>query len=134
MIAVQEELDWETYRLYGLIDEDLTYSGETCPVWRLESGRSRSRWLAPVQAGEEETAWFHPARSTPITEIPAHWPTAYRDLVQRRLDAHCGEPVDPVAGEAGVQAAVGAGAVGEAAGAGAAGLAAGPTGGSAVLV
>ena len=25
MIAEQEELDWEVYRLYGLIDEDLTY-------------------------------------------------------------------------------------------------------------
>ena len=24
--------------------------------------------------------------STPITEIPSHWPAAYRDLVQRRLD------------------------------------------------
>ncbi len=28
MIAHQEELDWECYRLYGLVDEDLTYSGE----------------------------------------------------------------------------------------------------------
>ena len=27
MIAEQEELDWEVYRLYGLIDEDLTYAG-----------------------------------------------------------------------------------------------------------
>ena len=27
MIAQQEELDWEVYRLYGLVDEDLTYAG-----------------------------------------------------------------------------------------------------------
>ena len=27
MIFVQEELDWETYQLYGLLDEDLTYAG-----------------------------------------------------------------------------------------------------------
>ena len=40
--------------------------------------------------------------STPITEIPAHWPTAYRELVQRRLDLIAVRPVDPVAGEAGV--------------------------------
>ncbi|WKK13440.1 BREX-2 system adenine-specific DNA-methyltransferase PglX [Rhodococcus ruber] len=28
MIAHQEELDWECYRIYGLIDEDLTYPGK----------------------------------------------------------------------------------------------------------
>ena len=41
MIAVQEELDWEVYRLYGLIDEDLTYGEDELPGWRSESGRSR---------------------------------------------------------------------------------------------
>jgi hypothetical protein len=39
-----------------------------------------------VAAGDEETAWFARHGSTPITEIPAHWPADYRDLVQRRLD------------------------------------------------
>src|SRR5206468_4264678 len=28
MIAVQEELDWEVYGLYGLVEEDLTYGGD----------------------------------------------------------------------------------------------------------
>ena len=45
MIAVQEELDWEVYRLYGLIDEDLTYGGDDLPGLRLGSGRSRLCWL-----------------------------------------------------------------------------------------
>ena len=45
MVAVQEELDWECYRLYGLIDEDLTYSRDDLPGWRLGSERSRSCWL-----------------------------------------------------------------------------------------
>ena len=32
MIAIQEELDWEVYRLYGLIDEDdLTYVTDDLP-------------------------------------------------------------------------------------------------------
>ena len=31
MIAVQEELDWEVYRLYGLVDEDLTYGADDLP-------------------------------------------------------------------------------------------------------
>ena len=31
MVALQEELDWETYRLYGLIQEDMTYHGDDLP-------------------------------------------------------------------------------------------------------
>ncbi|MDQ1287211.1 MAG: hypothetical protein QG622_776, partial [Actinomycetota bacterium] len=31
MIAEQEDLDWEVYRAYGLIDEDLTYVGDDLP-------------------------------------------------------------------------------------------------------
>ena len=36
--------------------------------------------------GELETEWFNRHGSTPITEIPAHWPEPYRQLVQKRLD------------------------------------------------
>lgn len=39
-----------------------------------------------MAAGIEETAWFERHGSTPVTEVPQHWPQAYRDLVQRRLD------------------------------------------------
>jgi hypothetical protein len=28
MIAWQEELDWEVYQYYGVLDEDLTYAGK----------------------------------------------------------------------------------------------------------
>ena len=28
---MQEELDWECYRLYGLIEDDLTYAGDDLP-------------------------------------------------------------------------------------------------------
>jgi very-short-patch-repair endonuclease len=38
-----------------------------------------------MAAGELETAWFERHRSTPITEIPAHWPEDYRRLVERRI-------------------------------------------------
>ena len=81
MIAVQEELDWEVYRLYGLIDEDLTYSEDDLPGLALGE---RAFEIALAKSGEE-TAWFERHGSKPITEIPAHWPTAYRELVQRRL-------------------------------------------------
>ena len=32
MIALQEELDWECYRLYGVIDEDCRYAGDEPPA------------------------------------------------------------------------------------------------------
>ena len=39
-----------------------------------------------VEAGEVETQWFARHRSTPITEIPEHWPEAYRQVVARRIE------------------------------------------------
>ena len=39
-----------------------------------------------VAAGEVETKWFERHGSAPITEIPQHWPPAYRALVQRRIE------------------------------------------------
>lgn len=38
-----------------------------------------------MAAGEEETAWFERHNSTPITDLPAHWPPAYRAIVERRI-------------------------------------------------
>ena len=45
-----------------------------------------------MRDGEEETAWFARHGSTPITEIPAHWPEEYRALVQRRLELIASNP------------------------------------------
>jgi hypothetical protein len=86
MIAVQEELDWEVYRSYGLIDEELTYSGDDLPGLKLGERAFEIALTRKVEAGEETTEWFNRHRSTPLTEIPGHWPQAYQDLVQRRLD------------------------------------------------
>ncbi len=92
MISVQEELDWECYRLYGLIEDDLTYSGDDRPRLALGERAFEIVLARAVQAGEEETAWFTRHGSTPITEIPSHWPTAYRELVRRRIDFIAANP------------------------------------------
>ena len=39
-----------------------------------------------MAAGEIETIWFTRHGSTPITELPAHWPADYRTLVERRIE------------------------------------------------
>jgi hypothetical protein len=86
MMAQQEELDWEVYRLYGLVDEDLTHGGDDLPELALGERAFEIVLARRIVAGEEETAWFDRHGSTPITELPAHWPPAYRDLVQRRIE------------------------------------------------
>ncbi|NEX20423.1 BREX-2 system adenine-specific DNA-methyltransferase PglX [Thiorhodococcus mannitoliphagus] len=86
MIALQEELDWLNYRLYGLTDADLCYDA-TPPEIRLGERPFEILLARRLAAGETETTWFQRHNSTPITEIPAHWPDDYRALTERRLQA-----------------------------------------------
>ncbi|MFC8385748.1 BREX-2 system adenine-specific DNA-methyltransferase PglX [Nocardia sp. NPDC057272] len=85
MIAEQDELDWEVYREYGLIEEDLTLPVGQAPGIVLGERTFEIVLARRVAAGEAETAWFARHGSTPITEIPAHWPAEYRELVEKRL-------------------------------------------------
>jgi SAM-dependent methyltransferase len=85
-IAAQEELDWECYRLYGLIQHDLTYSGDDLPGLELSQRAFEIVLARQIAAGKTTTTWFARHGSTEVTEIPAHWPKPYRDLVQRRID------------------------------------------------
>ncbi|MER6524367.1 BREX-2 system adenine-specific DNA-methyltransferase PglX [Streptomyces sp. NPDC001508] len=86
MIALQEELDWQVYSLYDLHSEDLRLP-DTSAVPELALGeRAFEIVLARrVAAGEASGEWFKRHASTPITEIPAHWPADYQALVRRRI-------------------------------------------------
>ena len=89
MIGLQEELDWDVYHRYGLITDDQATElvAETADVPELKLGeRAFEIVLARrLESGEVETRWFTQHRTTPITEIPAHWPEAYRAVVARRI-------------------------------------------------
>ncbi|MEJ1197555.1 MULTISPECIES: BREX-2 system adenine-specific DNA-methyltransferase PglX [unclassified Streptomyces] len=87
MITLQEELDWQVYFLYSLHPEDLRLP-DVAAVPELALGeRAFEIVLARrVKAGEASGEWFKRHGSTPITEIPAHWPDDYRALVQKRID------------------------------------------------
>ncbi|MFD3775417.1 BREX-2 system adenine-specific DNA-methyltransferase PglX [Streptomyces sp. NPDC058612] len=91
MIALQEELDWQVYSLYSLHAEDLRVSEDpdSADIPELAVGeRAFEIVLARrVAAGEASNEWFKRHGSTPITEIPAHWPASYRAVVQKRIDA-----------------------------------------------
>lgn len=85
MIATQEELDWEVYRLYGLLDEDLTAPEDSLPRLSLGERAFEIVLARQVAAGEASTEWFARHGSTPVTELPEHWPQAYRRVVERRI-------------------------------------------------
>jgi hypothetical protein len=85
MISLQEELDWQCYWLYGLLDEQLTCSGD------LPSIAVGERAFEIVMAQKIETdgfatKWFDWLQAMPITEIPAEWPDDYCRLIARRIE------------------------------------------------
>lgn len=88
MIAVQEELDWKAYVLYGLVPDDgeLTARGDV-PEVALGERAFEIALARSIAAGEARTEWFHRHGTAPVTEIPEHWPWAYQELVERRVSA-----------------------------------------------
>ncbi|MFH8973853.1 BREX-2 system adenine-specific DNA-methyltransferase PglX [Streptomyces sp. NPDC017890] len=87
MIALQEELDWQVYSLYNLHSEGLRLPDSAAvPELALGERAFEIALARRVAAGEASDEWFKRHGSTPITEIPAHWPDDYRALVQKRID------------------------------------------------
>jgi hypothetical protein len=109
MVALQEELDWLGYELYGLLDEDTrALTGRTEGVPPLVPGlrpfeillaREDAERRAALARGEEPdespTAWFerhgwHPYPELPDTDRPLdglRWRPEQRELVRRRMEA-----------------------------------------------
>ncbi|MGW3282487.1 BREX-2 system adenine-specific DNA-methyltransferase PglX [Nocardia rhamnosiphila] len=98
MVAVQEELDWEVYGAYGLLSDEeqarLTTPPDVLPP-PLHPGERAfeivlARKIATGEASDSwfvRNSWFERHRTTPITEIPQRWPTAYKEVVQARINA-----------------------------------------------
>jgi hypothetical protein len=84
MISIQEELDWEVYGVYGLVDDSVR-ALPSAPPLALGTRAFEIVMARQMAAGELETTWFerHGARAT--TELPKEWSDEYRDLVERRL-------------------------------------------------
>ena len=87
MFAAQDELDWQCYRLYGLLPDGSTaadFESAAPPELKLGERAFEIVLARRVAAGDETTTWFERHGSTPITEPPAHWPDDYRAIVERR--------------------------------------------------
>ena len=90
MIALQEELDWDVYQRYGLLDEteaaELIADRADVPELKLGERAFEIRLARQIAKGEVKTQWFERHRSTPVTEIPAHWPETYKSVVAKRIE------------------------------------------------
>lgn len=86
MVADQEELDWEVYSSYGIVNPSVLYNKDDVPGLKLGERAFEIALARAVAKGSEVTAWFSRHGSTPVTEIPAHWPVAYQEIVQHRID------------------------------------------------
>ncbi|MEV4078772.1 BREX-2 system adenine-specific DNA-methyltransferase PglX [Nonomuraea fuscirosea] len=93
MTALQEELDWEVYQLYGLLDDRA--AAELCVKTRAAANAPRLNLgerafeivlARKMAAGEIESQWFARHGSVPLTEVPVHWPEHYKKVVQKRIE------------------------------------------------
>ncbi|MBK9578957.1 MAG: BREX-2 system adenine-specific DNA-methyltransferase PglX [Fibrobacteres bacterium] len=96
MIALQEELDWWVYRAYDLMEptdgERLTRSVNQVPEGLALGERAFELHLARQAQDGEDSSWFERHGSTPITEVPATWSDADKQIVQARLDLIASHP------------------------------------------
>ncbi|WP_406298464.1 BREX-2 system adenine-specific DNA-methyltransferase PglX [Embleya sp. NBC_00888] len=91
MISLQEELDWQVYRCYGLLSDSecarlILPSTSPAPEVRLGERAFEIALARRQESGEIETSWFQRHGSQPVTEIPMRWPKWYREIVQARLE------------------------------------------------
>lgn len=86
MVRQQEDLDWECYRLYGLLKDDLTYPCDKSQCIQLGERAFEIIMARKLAAGELQTTWFERHGSSLITELPEDWPDDYKALVNRRIE------------------------------------------------
>jgi len=86
LMYLQEELDWEIYERYGLIsDEGIHDPDDFIPEFQAGERAFEIVLARRVASGEVTTTWFDRHGIAPITEIPSHWPTRYRQVVANRI-------------------------------------------------
>ncbi len=107
MIAIQEELDWHCYGLYGLIEsEDVetqrhrehgekdteSTSVSSVPLClnppAIQPGQRAFEIVLArkIEDGESNSAWFRRQGFPMQLNIPDNWSAPYREVVQRRID------------------------------------------------
>ncbi|MFI8081462.1 BREX-2 system adenine-specific DNA-methyltransferase PglX [Kitasatospora sp. NPDC086009] len=87
MIALQEELDWQTYSLYNLHTDDLRAPEAEIPELALGQRAFEIVLARQVDNGQASDEWFKRHGSVAITDLPDHWSDGYKAIVQKRIEA-----------------------------------------------
>lgn len=85
MVALQEELDWEVYRHYGLITESLELPKEQLPPVAIGERAFEIALARKVEAEEVDSTWHRWHRVPLTTSMPDEWPSTYKQIVEKRL-------------------------------------------------
>ncbi len=89
MISLQEELDWDVYSRFNLVDEgaeSVLLDASLVPDIKLGERSFEIVLARALHSVEGSKEWFKRHGSTPITEIPEHWPDAYKKVVAKRIE------------------------------------------------
>lgn len=90
MFMVQEDLDWQCYRVYGLIGEEVTVGLQPDDENRaIPPGNRAFEILMARQMAEGKltTTWFERHGTKPTTDLPdPRYGQKYRDVVKRRIE------------------------------------------------
>ncbi|MDH6114360.1 hypothetical protein P3T36_000761 [Kitasatospora sp. MAP12-15] len=86
MIALQEELDWQIYHLYGLHHEDLRAPLSDVPEIAFGERSFEISLARRIDRGEASSTWFRRHNSNPSTSLPGHWSDSYKKVVRRRIE------------------------------------------------
>jgi hypothetical protein len=91
MVSLQEELDWLIYHHYSLTEPAVGVDSKGEPYHNppevgLGERPFEIAMARAVAIGEDQAGWFERHGATPTTEIPEHWPEAYRSLVASRIE------------------------------------------------
>ncbi|MGI8845848.1 MAG: BREX-2 system adenine-specific DNA-methyltransferase PglX [Thermoleophilaceae bacterium] len=85
MASLQEEIDWQVLRFFDLVLDDLPVFGLKAPPIALGLRAFEIVLARQLEAGKVRTTWFERHGSTPITQLPDHWPDDYRSVVEQRI-------------------------------------------------
>lgn len=87
-IALQEELDWHAYRLFGLVSKDFTVpENQVDEIPEISPGQRpfEISMARQVHNGTLITRWFERPERLLTTEPPKSWPDFYRELTTKRI-------------------------------------------------
>lgn len=93
LIALQEELDWSFYHLYGLVDEELTHPDADIPSLAVGERSFEIALAQGVHPNSEAKAWLQEPHVRRSNQVRDEWPQAYGELVSRRIDVILNSPL-----------------------------------------